>query len=146
MKCKKIHNKLIFFLDGDLSSNEEKQIKDHLTECPDCAAFADHLKKTLNVIQSEKSPEVNPFFYTRLKAKIEDQAAASQKLHSWISLEKILQPVFFTLLLTAGIYAGYKVAEPENAQVDQLSYNEDQIIPYLDEMQVETIETFLMDE
>ena len=73
MKCKNLHKKLIFFLEGDLSPKMMEEVQNHLDECSSCAAFAKELKQTLGIIETEKELEVNPYFYTRLKARLENQ-------------------------------------------------------------------------
>lgn len=146
MKCKALHKKLIFYLDGDLSSGEMAQIKQHLDQCNQCAAFAKEMRKTLDVVQNEKPDGINPFFYTRLKAKMESQAVQSGRFLHRPVLEKILQPALFSLLLFAGIYTGIKIGQPSPPEMLAASYPEDQFVPYLNEMEAEPIETFLMEQ
>ena len=146
MNCKTLHSKLIFFLDGDLPEKEMEQVREHLAECPDCSAFAEELKKTMSVLQIEKSPEVNPFFYTRLKAKLENQAIKNKRSYSLPVWQRILQPAIFTILLIGGIYSGFKIAEPQKVNREAMAYLEQETIPYLNEMQSEPIETFLMEQ
>ena len=145
MKCKNLHSKIIFYLEGGLATEEMEQMKLHFSECNDCADFADELKKTLTVLESEKSPKVNPFFYTRLKAKIESQAGGQNEIYRRPVLIRVLQPAFFSILLIAGIYAGTKIGQPANSNSVSMIYAEQKIIPYLDEMENETIESFLME-
>ena len=109
MKCKKLHKKLIFFLEGDLPEREANEVAVHLDECDRCAAFAVELKKTLNIIDQERSPEVNPFFYTRLKASMEEQEEAKRVRVGSPVWEKVLQPALFSLIMLAGIYSGIKI-------------------------------------
>ena len=144
MKCKTLHKKLIFFLEGELPAKEMEQIRLHLSECHDCAAFAEEMKKTFAFLESEKSPAINPFFYTRLKAKIENLADAENEKYRNPGWVKILQPAFFSVLLIAGIYSGIKIGQPVVKKGEPVVYAEQQIIPYLDEMENESIETFLM--
>ena len=141
MKCKAIHKKLIFFLENDLPENEREDIRLHLAECHECAAFAEDMRKTLNVIDRERKPEVNPFFYTRVKARLENQAVKDAVTPLWA---RILQPAVFTLLLLAGIYTGIKIGQPANS-VKESYYAEQEMFPYLYEMAAEPIETFLME-
>jgi anti-sigma factor RsiW len=145
MKCKQLHNKLIFYLEGDLPKDEMDFVKKHLSECPDCAAFADEMRKTFAVLEAEKSPEVNPFFYTRLKAKMEAQAEAVEPATANPYWRRILQPALFSLLLLIGIYSGIKIGQKAEDQLFAASSADEQIIPYLNEMEVEPIETFLME-
>lgn len=145
MNCKNLHKKLIFFLEGDLPKNEEEQIQVHLSECKDCALFFEDMKKTLGIIETEKLPEVNPFFYTRLKARIENQESAEIDYSRRQVLVRVLQPAVFSLLLLAGIYSGFKVGQPKSVQLTDNVFYEQEIIPYLNEMNTESIEAFLME-
>lgn len=145
MKCKTLHKKLIFFLEGDLPEKEAREINVHLNECASCAAFAEEMKKTLGVIQTEKSPEVNPFFYTRLKARMENEEIQEKQRVGFPVWEKVLQPAFFSLLLLAGIYSGIKIGQPANTGANQNIFAETEVVPLLNEMDAEPIETFLME-
>ncbi len=145
MKCKTIHSKIIFYLDGELALDEMEQIKLHLSQCNDCAAFAGELSKSMAILESEKSPKINPFFYTRLKAKLENQESGQNEIYRRPVLIRILQPAFFSILLFVGIYGGIKIGQPANSTATSGIYAEQDLIPYLDEMKNETIETFLME-
>lgn len=145
MKCKTIHKKLIFLLEGDLPENESVQIRNHLSECHHCKAFADELSKTLGIIENEKNPELNPFFFTRIKAKIELQAEVKNLSLNRTVFTKILQPAIFSILLIVGIYSGIKIGEPVTSNSFYSENTEIEIIPYLNEMQSEPIEEFLME-
>lgn len=145
MKCKQLHNKLIFYLEGDLPVDEMNRVNEHLSECPDCAAFAEDMKKTLGIVQLEKSPEVNPFFYTRLKAKMEAQAESAKTKPVNPLWTKILQPALFSFLLLIGIYSGIKMGQKAEDQLFATNSADEQVVPYLNEMEAEPIETFLME-
>jgi len=145
MECKSLHKKIIFFLDGELPADEMQQMKLHLSECNDCAAFAAEMKKTFAILEIEKSQVLNPFFFTRLKAKMENQAAEQRnEVFSPSIWVRILQPAFFSVLLIAGIYSGIKIGQPAVNKTDSLVYTEAEMIPYLNEMESETIEGFLL--
>jgi hypothetical protein len=144
MKCKTVHKKIIFFLERELPAGEMEQVRLHLSECNDCAAFAEEIKKTFAFLESEKSPAVNPFFYTRLKAKMENRADAENAKYNNPVWLKVLQPAFFSILLIVGIYSGIKIGQPVVKKSEPVIYAEQQIIPFLDEMENESIETFLM--
>lgn len=145
MKCKTLHKKLIFFLEGDLPAREAEEMAAHLAQCDACAAFAEDMKKTLDIIQVEKSPEVNPFFYTRLKARMENEKNREKQRVGFPIWEKVLQPAFFTLLLLAEIYTGIKIGQPANTETDPSIFAETELVPFLNEMEAEPIETFLME-
>lgn len=141
MKCKDVHNKLIFFLEGDLSEAEMKAVQEHLDECGECALFAEELKLTFSILETEKKPEINPFFYTRVKAKLEKQE--EQSIERRPVLIRVLQPVAFSLILLLAIYGGIKFGATSAEQSVSLTAKQE-LIPYLNEMDVEPIENFLM--
>lgn len=141
MKCKDVHNKLIFFLEGDLSGMEMKAVQEHLDECGECALFAEELKLTFSILETEKKPEINPFFYTRVKAKLEKQE--EQSIERRPVLVRVLQPVAFSLVLLLAIYGGIKFGATSAEQSASLTAKQE-LIPYLNEMDVEPIENFLM--
>jgi hypothetical protein len=145
MKCKTLHKKLIFFLEGGLPKNEANKIKAHFAECESCTAFAEDMQKTLGIIQIEKSPEVNPFFYTRLKARMENEEVKLKQRCGYPVWEKVLQPAFFTLLLLAGIYTGIKIGQPANSETGRNIFAETELVPLLNEMETEPLENFLME-
>ncbi len=145
MKCKTLHNKLIFFLEGELPEKEMGLVKTHLSECGTCAAFAEEMKKTLGILETEKSPAVNPFFYTRLKSKLENQESEQKQVFWRSALVRVLQPAAFSILLLIGIYIGIKIGQPASTKQYTATLMHNQDIPYLNEMASETIETSLME-
>jgi hypothetical protein len=145
MNCNTLHTRIIFFTEGSLPQNEMEEIRSHLEKCPDCAAFAEEMKKTLIILQNDKLQEVNPFFYTRVIARLENQAAEKVAVQQSPVFVRILQSAFFSLLLVAGIYTGIKIGQPEKIHTNSSVYTEDEMIPYLNEMETETIENFLME-
>ena len=144
MKCKVLHKKLIFFLEKELPENEMEQIKMHISECASCALFLEEMRKVLAIIDEEKMPETNPFLYSRVKVKLEDHAEKSPAPGWFTQLKPALQPIAFSILLAVGVYSGFEIGKPmENTAGAITSQNE--IIPYLNEMEAEPIENFLMD-
>jgi anti-sigma factor RsiW len=145
MKCKTLHSKIIFFTDGELPAAEMEQIKIHLSECADCAAFASEMRKTLAVINNEKEPQLNPFFYTRVKARLENQSEQVAVTRKVAVLKRILQPALFSLLLLAGVYTGVKIGQPAKVNSNYPVFAENEVVPYFNEMEAEAIENFLME-
>lgn len=145
MKCKAIHKKLIFFLEGDLPEDEMQEIKEHLSRCPGCMMFAQEMKKTLAVMQLEIPVQVTSYFYTRIKARMEEQDEKQWKNAGFSILQKALQPVLFTVLLMAGIYTGIKIGGNAFNEIHAPDYTHAEVVPYLNEMQAEPLESFLME-
>jgi anti-sigma factor RsiW len=145
MKCKIIHKKLIFFIEGELPQNEMKEIALHLNKCTECAAFADELRKTLAAAEREKNIQVSPYFFNRLKARMENQPEAPSPVHEFPVWERLLQPAVFSVLLLAGIYTGIKVGARATGELPASGYAEMEIIPFINELEAEPLEMFLME-
>uniref|UniRef100_UPI0032173E19 anti-sigma factor family protein n=1 Tax=uncultured Draconibacterium sp. TaxID=1573823 RepID=UPI0032173E19 len=143
MKCKAVHTNLIFFLEKELPVSEMKAVQEHLDNCPDCALFAEEMKKTFSILETDKVVEENPFFYTRVKARLENQA--EEQVVARPVLAKVLQPVAFSVLLLLAVYGGIKMGQPYQSASVKAGLEEQQIIPYLNGMDAEPIEAFLME-
>jgi anti-sigma factor RsiW len=140
MKCKNIHSKLIFFIEGDLSENEMKEVALHLLECKECAAFVETMKKILIRAEQERPAGEDPYFFIRLKARMEKQGEIAASYNSlW---RNVLQPVFFSFIVFAGIYAGIYMGKLSFTGTDA-SVND--VFLFLNEMKEEPLENFLME-
>ena len=138
MKHKSIHNDLIFFLEGSLSSEREQEIREHLETCSGCREFVEVLRTSLSIIEKEKNTALNPYFYQALKAKIENRATSEKSK----GLIRILQPAIFTVLLIAGISFGVMMgAKVTGIQTSQNTVDE---MYYFNEMGDEPIESYFL--
>lgn len=143
MKCKKVHNKLIFFLEKELPVSEMDQVQLHLNECSECALFAAEMKNTLQILDSDKVRDENPFFYTRVKARLENQDEKQPEVRP--VLARVLQPMAFSILLLLGIYGGFKLGETPKETLAESSLSKQEMVPYWNELEAEPIESFLME-
>lgn len=138
MNCKKIHTDLIFYLGRELSAEKMEAIGRHLETCDDCRQFAEMLKNQLELIDQEKRPEVNPYFFTRLSAKLDENPAVTNTI-----LPVWAQAVAFSVLLavaiSGGIYLGNQPSgvKPRNTESNWLMIND---------FESEPIESFLLDQ
>lgn len=142
MNCDRCHSNLISFLEGSLKEMDFHDMEDHLKECPSCHGFADYLQKTFATIESSRITEPDPYFYTRVKARIEKQ---EEFLPAKPGFVRILQPVVFSLLLIVAIYGGIKIGSSDWSPKTN-SYVMEDLDPWMNELGSEPIETFLMDE
>ena len=138
MKHKSIHNDLIFYLEGELSSERNREISEHLSTCSECRQFAEVLKASFSIIEKEKNPEQNPFFYQVLKAKIENR----KPVEKIFGIQRILQPVLFTAILIVGI--GFGVIMGSKITGNKTSVSSDKEMYYFNEMGSEPIESYFL--
>jgi hypothetical protein len=142
MNCKRCHKKLIQYLEESLQVSERQEVEQHLLECASCHGFADYLKETLATIESSRITTPDPFFYTRVKAKLEKQ---EESFHARPVFARILQPAMFTLILIAAIYAGLKIGDYALSS-DKENYVVENLDPWMNELNAEPLETFLMEQ
>jgi len=106
MNCKEANKNIIFHIEKELSSEKEKELLKHISDCDSCEKIFNELKATFATIEIEKTIETNPFFYTRLQQKIEN----IEEVKTNYSYKRILQPIIAGLLIlisiNIGIYLG----------------------------------------
>lgn len=140
MKCKTLHKDLIFYLDNELPIEKRKEIERHLEMCADCRNFYSFLQAEMQIIGKEKNPEPSPFFFTRLRARIDERPDFRQQ-SLW---NRVAQPAFFSLILIAGIYGGLRLgSHASSGAIHQTSSSSVQL---LNDFESEPIESFLLDE
>lgn len=144
MKCKDLHKLMVPFIEKRLTNKEHSEFENHISGCKECKDFLNEFQKTYSLIETEKILEPNPFFYAVLKAKMENKAIKHYGF-SYIFLSKIIQPAIFSLILIAGIYTGLKIGKDSYNISVQQKYDTKELSMYLNELNNEPIETFLMD-
>jgi len=140
MKNKCIHKDLIFYIDNELSVEKRTTVERHLEECSDCRSFLAFIQDGMQIIEKEKNPEVTPFFYTRLSARL-DEKSEHQIQSQWV---RLAQPAFFSLLLVIGIYGGLKLGG--NASSPEVNQQATSSVQMLNDFAAEPIESFLLNE
>lgn len=60
MKCDKVRKLISQYLDGELSAETNKEIKNHLKHCPECNALANTLEATVSLSHDIEKWEILP--------------------------------------------------------------------------------------
>lgn len=138
MNCKEIHTDLIFYLGHELSAEKMEAIGRHLETCADCRRFAEMMERQLQLIDEEKNPEVSPFFYTRLSARLDEKSEPTRSLlPSWA------QAAAFSIVLLVAISSGIYIGKQTSEIYGQKPGNS---LLLIDDFEVEPIETFLLNQ
>jgi predicted anti-sigma-YlaC factor YlaD len=104
------------------------EVQGHLAECANCRDQLDDLRATMALLDAWEAPEPNPYFLTRLNARLDDEREAAPA--SWFervrarlmySSRYSLRPVAamtmsVMLLLGGGAYLGFTNWDQQPAQ------------------------------
>lgn len=131
----KVHKKLIFYLDGQLSEAETQLVEQHLAECADCALYLHELKRSLLLLDENTATEPGPYFYAGVQNRIQ---ARRPKL---INLHRVLQPALIVFALAMGIRLGVWVGNHTRYEVPS---SEQAVLLPFDDLAEEPIEEFLL--
>ncbi len=58
--CSGAMNKLFDLLDGELTPEREREVRSHITSCPDCFTHHDFQQRFLQALQAAKLPAAAP--------------------------------------------------------------------------------------
>ena len=107
MKCKYIHNNLIELIERTLPESETVEMFNHIDSCKECKDCYNYISTTYKAIETAV-PEVSPYFYSKLRQKIESKG--NIKAPS-ISIVRRLQPIAAVLVLAIGIGSGILIGK-----------------------------------
>ncbi|MBM3436490.1 MAG: hypothetical protein FJY07_09785 [Bacteroidetes bacterium] len=148
MNCIDLKKKLIFLVNGDFSSEEEKIALSHLDMCDRCRTLFEKLKTEWQDIENDKIKGEDKFFVNRVMKRIE---AEESKQNSLISLPviRIVKTVALSLISAAAILTGIILGAKFSIQFTnpaEQGYPETEAFVneyFLDELQEENIESIL---
>jgi|GEM_PF-1774467 len=147
MNCKTIEKYLILFIEGELPQGLAGEIKNHLASCRHCAALHEKLRSALEALGRERISQTDPWFCDRLLLRMENDREVRTPPGYY---RRILQPVAASLVLGAailfGIFMGkWYTSPPDGVRETQTTLAEQYSLDiYLNEMDFENIETFLL--
>ncbi len=75
MKCKQSEKYLLLSLENRLNSSETIQLKEHMDACPHCRKRLSEYQIIRSSLKKESFPEIRPYFYERLQARIKQKSA-----------------------------------------------------------------------
>ncbi|MFW5915035.1 MAG: anti-sigma factor family protein [Planctomycetota bacterium] len=78
MHCKKIQRKLEAYPD-ELPADERRAIRDHLTDCDECAAELQRLRRIQDILRQKGTPPVPEGFHESVMARAREQKAGEER-------------------------------------------------------------------
>jgi hypothetical protein len=120
MTCKEIEILLSALLEGELSADESKRVRDHLMRCPSCRKALEDLKASGEMVRNLKEVEPPSWLKTRVMARVREEAGQKESL-----LRKLFYPLHIkipiqalaTVLIAVVAWNVYKTGEPEFRQI-----------------------------
>ncbi|MUV38201.1 Anti-sigma-W factor RsiW [Lentibacillus sp. JNUCC-1] len=127
MSCNNEAKKLMHkYLDGDLSHNEQNELRTHLETCEACQAHFHELKRTITLIQGQKSEQIKA--PSGFAAGVMDQLPAEKKRYKymrWFRMHPVLTAAaIFLVLMFGGMFSEWNkdqelvVSKQENLLIE----------------------------
>ena len=79
MNCEEIKTFSISYIQNELDASQIELIDSHLANCKSCSSFYNFSKLSIEQINKEKKTELDPFYFSSLMAKMENQQSSTQK-------------------------------------------------------------------
>ena len=127
MDCNKISKNIIFYLDNELSEDGRIEFEAHIHECPQCMNLYENVASTYKLIAVENNIEANPFFYHKLKTRLETKEESS--LINIFST--VLKPLAIAASIALGILIGNGELDILNITVDDTEIISESFTPVL---------------
>ncbi len=78
----------------------------------------EEVRKTMDLLDEKDSTEINPFFYTRVKAKLDEiENKNTVKESGYVQL--VLKPAFLALIISLNIVSGYFLLKEEEQSLSR---------------------------
>ncbi len=119
MNCKQARE---YLLDVD-AGQAPAPVEEHLRSCAACAAQLASLRQTMSLLDSWKVPEPSPYFESRLRARLREQAAA--RVGWWEMLRKPALALALTVIaaMSVMIHGGQAVqTNPRNTSTATIKF------------------------
>ena len=126
MDCSHIQNNLIEFIDDQLTDDDNKIFVDHIGSCAECNAQFNYLKETYGLIEAEKEMPINPFFYAKVKLRLENQLEPKRNKNMWV---RWLKPVGIAASIVVGFYIGNGEVNIESEIVEEMEIADEILFP-----------------
>jgi len=113
MNCNKFGDRLLDLAAGAVPDAETER---HLEHCDGCAERLASLMQTMAVLGEWKAPEPSPYFDTRLKARLREEAAQrSRGWFAWVRRPALTMAMVGLVTIGVSLYV-HEVPSPGGAQ------------------------------
>ena len=114
MRCTEVRNWLFRKIDGELSEFESKDLDSHLAQCASCGREYRLLALPNRIAQAIPPLTPSPFFYSRLKMRIEGETQRVLGQQSFLELARQMIPTLAGITLALfSVFAYLELRSPE---------------------------------
>lgn len=109
MECDAYRNKLLEYLDGDLTGTPQTELEAHLTQCPGCREELQSLQDTVALIARMPAPEPSETFWQQYLRELRQKVAAPpwrSRLQKWLAgfMRRPIPAVAVTVALMLAVF------------------------------------------
>lgn len=109
MKCNSVRKNLFFYREKSLPVTKMTEISIHLESCTGCQKYFQFFQKVTTTSNKDfNNIKPDPYFYTRLQAKLEKRNKRKLLIPLWI-LKRRLVPAIYVLLIVLAILLGINI-------------------------------------
>jgi len=116
MSCKEIENSIWEYIEGSLDKAQADHITSHIKDCAHCASLEKGMRESLQLIEQSKRTEADPFFYTRLEARMEKDSTKQMPKRIYAVRYAMAASIAF-LAIVGGSFFGSFSAEQLNGDI-----------------------------
>ena len=153
MNCREIEKILPKYIEDKLSSEQNQEVLNHIDSCNNCSILHSKLIKILSLLKPTSDIQEQPFYYTRLKQKMENQKEIKVSFLHPALLKKLMQPAIYLVSLFLAVYIGILIGSGSSYQNKYSHVKEDDKdyieifaeYQYMNDFEIETIENILIE-
>ncbi len=111
MQCKEIENNIWEYIEGSLDEMQQQNITKHLENCAQCASLEKGMRASMVLIDDNKRTEPDPFFFTRLEARMENQAQTQSPRKSYAIRYAMAASIAFIGIVGGGLLGSFSAEQ-----------------------------------
>ena len=152
MNCHKIQKILPDYIESDLKSKSAEEVFLHLGNCATCNKMHSQLLITIQQLKPKSEIAEQPFYYTRLKQRMENNRVKRSLPSLNPNLKKVLQPLVYAATIIIVVYVGVLIGSSSSGisqysgfELKDKEYIEDFAdYNYINDLEIEPIETLFL--
>ncbi|MBE6008274.1 MAG: DUF4349 domain-containing protein [Lachnospiraceae bacterium] len=105
MECDNYKELISLYFDNELDEKEEKELFEHLTNCPSCRKEYEELKAVMDMLGEIEEQELPEGFHDEVMAKIKAEAKPQKKKIPWARYTSIAASICAVFIVGGAVFA-----------------------------------------